>query len=186
MDQNDRFFFLTGVVLPVFMSRQALHHHRLIEGHSATQRSSFWDVRHCDSVVLDILPPSVPLSDPPPPRSHVIARAASPSSLVLPESYSLCLKPLRNTLNSQRLSLARGVVFSVVKHERHVLSSSVTSAPSHTCYWLLLYNLNQIWNFYDFQTCGNPKYVKLLHECCVYFWAYFWERISNQIWWVSA
>lgn len=106
-----------------------------------------------DTVTLLCWTFCLPLSLRVTPRSHVIARAASPSSLVLPESYSLCLKPLRNTVNSQRLSLARGVVFSVVKHERHVLSSSITSAPSHTCYWLLWYNLNQIWNFYPSKIC---------------------------------
>lgn len=168
LDQNDQNFSGDGGgghltdVLPVFMSWQALHHLGLTEGHFAAQRSSYWDVRHWDSVVLDILPLSVPFAWPPPTRSRTPPHLRRWCFL----SHTACVwsHPLEN--------LACEVIFSVGKHERHVLFSSITKASSHACYWLLLYNSNQIWGFYDFKTCGNPKYVKLLHKYCVCFCAY--------------
>lgn len=96
LDSNYRLLFLlSDVVLLVFTSWQALHHLGLIEGPFAAQRSSYWDMRHCDSVVLDMSPPSVPLRVTP---ALMWLRAASPWSLVLPDSYSLCLKPPRGHL----------------------------------------------------------------------------------------
>lgn len=90
----DYFFLLnrrlSDIVLLVFMSRQALHYFGLIEEHIATQRRSYWDMIQCNSVMFDILPPSVPSVWPPP----------SPSLL-----NTVCvLKPPWNILNFQRLS----------------------------------------------------------------------------------
>lgn len=162
----------TDVVLPVYMSLQALHHLWLFKRPLTAQRSSYWDVRHCDSPTVDLLPLPLPLHDPPPHPPNVILRCLC----VVVGGLTACVWSHPGTSRIPRdFYLCPGVIFSVDKHDCSVLCStlfsSITDTLSHMCYWLIVVvqlelELSVLW----LKDTRKSRYVKLLHIYCIYFW----------------